>query len=200
MVSCAPKPSQTPAGRVVHQRQQTAVRAAIFEPRMETAIELHQLAEVPHAGATTPMRTALAGPAPQPGRHHPAPQRFVIDRDPVFTRQMLRRERRPESLVHTAAVFLANQRQHPLLRPRRRRPIRGASGAPMFEALRTLGAVAAVQALRLPVAHLHQLGRRSQLQGPRGDARQDPRTLCRTHRRPPQSTTSSEVVSLGGHF
>jgi hypothetical protein len=147
--------SQAPAGRVVHQRQQTALRTAIFKPGMNAAIELHQLAEVRHAGATTSMRTALARPAPQPGRQHPSPQRFVIDRDPVFTRQMLGGERRPESLVHAPAVFLANQRQHPSLRPRLRRPIRGASRAPMFEALRTLGPVAPVQALRLPVAHLH---------------------------------------------
>ena len=76
---------------------------------MKTAIELHQLAEVRHACATTPMRTALARATPQPLRQHPAPQRLVIDAEPVLARQVLGRQRRAETLVHPAAIFLATQ-------------------------------------------------------------------------------------------
>ena len=72
---------------------------AIFEPRMKAAVQLHQLAEVRLALPAPPMRTALPRATPQPRRQHPPPQRFVIDRQPVFTRQMLGRQRRPKSLV-----------------------------------------------------------------------------------------------------
>jgi hypothetical protein len=117
------EPTQAPAGRIVHQRQQTAVGAAILHPGMKTAIQLHQLAEMRHALPTPAMRTALPRPAPQARGHHPPSQRLMIDGHAVFTRQMLRRQRRPKALVDPPAVLLANQRQNAFAKSRRRPPI-----------------------------------------------------------------------------
>jgi hypothetical protein len=90
---------------------------------MKTAIELHELAKVRLAFAPSPMRPPLPRPTPQSGRQHPATQRLVMDGDPVFTGQVLGRQRRPKPLVDPAAVFLAHQREHSLANLPRRRPI-----------------------------------------------------------------------------
>jgi hypothetical protein len=160
---------------------------------MKTAIELHELAEMGLPLSATTMRTALPRPTPQPRGQQPPPQRLVIDRDAVFTREVLRRQRRAKALVHAAAVFLAHQRQHLLPQPPWRRPIRGAAHAPMLQPARTFGPIPAIQALRLPVAHRHHRRRRSQRQRSRRDPCQhaSPLQLRRTHCRPPQSTTST---------
>ena len=103
-----PPPRSFPARRTApasgrsHRRPASADSSA--GPRssnhaMKAAVQLHQLAEVRLALAPPPMRTALPRATPQPRRQHPPPQRFVIDRQPVFTRQMLGRQRRPKALV-----------------------------------------------------------------------------------------------------
>ena len=203
IVSCAPnRPRLRPVASSTSVSKQLC-GPAIFKPRMKAAIELHQLAEVRLALAPPAMRAALPRAAPQPRRQHPPPQRFVIDRQPVFTRQMLGRQRRTEALVDAAAVLRADQRQHArraagVTSSDSTRDPRCDVSAPSRPAAR----YRPIQPLRLPVAHLHQRRRRSQRQRLRRDPRQYPRALqlSRTHRRPSQSTTSSEVVSLGGHF
>ena len=160
---------------------------------MKAAIELHQLAEVRLPLPPPAMRAPLARAAPQPRRQHPPPQRFVIDRQPVFTRQMLGRQRRPEPLVDAAAVLLPDQRQHPLPQPSRPSP--DSTRAPRCRCCSPFApcrAIPPIQPLRLPVAHLHQRRRRPQRQRPRRDPRQHarPPQLPRTHRCPSQSTTS----------
>ena len=103
---------QTSARRIVDHRQQATLRTALLKPRMKTAIELDQLAKVRFPLAPAPMRTPFPRPTPEARRQHPAPQRVVMHVHAILTGQVLRRQRRPEPLVHRAAVFLANQRQH----------------------------------------------------------------------------------------
>ena len=146
IVSCAPKRPETPPGRIVDHRQQATLRAAPLKPRMKTAIELHQLAEVRFPLAAAPMRTPLPRATPQARRQHPAPQRVVMHVHAVLAGQVLRRQRRPESLVDRAAVFLAHQRQDALALRRVPGRIGPAAGAAMFQASRALGPVAAIQA------------------------------------------------------
>ena len=133
------KGPQTPAGRVIDHRQQTTRRAAAFKPGMKTAIELHQLAEVGHPLATTPMRTAPPRAAPEARRQHPAPPRVVVHVHAVFARQVLRRQRRPESLVHRTAVLLPDQGED--LLPFGRLPRRTRANTPARVSSRVLIAV-----------------------------------------------------------
>ncbi len=77
---------------VVHHIHHTAVRAALLEPRVEGAIQLHQFSKMFFALAALPMRAfAAALAAPQSGLQHPAPQSLGIDRQTIFFGQMLRR-------------------------------------------------------------------------------------------------------------
>ena len=193
------KPPQRLARRVIDERQQTALRPAPFEPRVKTAVHLDQFAEMRLALPPAPMRAALAHAAPQARGQHPPPQRFVIDRHPVFTRQMLRRQRRPKALIDPAAVFLPHERQHSLPNLPGDRVLRRAPRAPMFQACSSISPVSPIQPLRLAIAHLHQHRRRPQSQRPGSHSGQHAPALqlVRAHRCPSQSTTSSEVVSLG---
>ena len=122
----------------------------------------------------------------------------MMDRQTVFTRQMLGRKRRPESLGASAAVLLPDQGQHSLPQPRWRRAIRRATGASVLQPFRACPTVTAVQPLRLAIAHLHQCRRRSQLQRARRDPCQHARAsqlsvliAVRPNPRPP------EVASIG---
>src|SRR5258706_2288804 len=102
------EPADAPACRIVDHRQQATRRPPLLQPRMHAAIELHQLAKVHHALPPPPMRTALPRATPQTGRQHPPPQRVVMHLQAVLTRQVLRRQRRPEPLADRAAVFLGS--------------------------------------------------------------------------------------------
>jgi hypothetical protein len=77
---------------------------------MKAPIELHQLAEMRFALASTTVRASLPASAPQTGGQHPSPQRVVMDVHAILARQVLGRERRPKPLVNGAAVFLTDQR------------------------------------------------------------------------------------------
>src|SRR4029077_10056235 len=121
-------------GGVIHHVDQTALRAALLQPRVEAPVHLHQLPKVllaltpPTVGSTLPL------PTPQPFRQHPASQRFAIDLQPILGFQVLRRQRRPKPFAHRPAVLLPYQLQHlpPKLRLVRtmRRPAPDAGGAP----------------------------------------------------------------------
>src|SRR5207253_6403902 len=109
-----PQPPQRLPGRIVDEREQTARGRAPFEPPMNTAVHLDQLTEVRLALPPPPMRAALPRATPQTRHQHPPPQRFMVDGEPVLTRQMLGRQRRPKPLIDHAAVLLTDERQHPL--------------------------------------------------------------------------------------
>src|SRR6266850_244417 len=96
---------------------------------MKAAIELHQLAKVRPALPPAPMRAALPRATPQTGRQHPPPQRVVMHVQVVLTRQVLRRQRRPEPLADRAAVFLADQREDAVALGRGTRRIRATARA-----------------------------------------------------------------------
>src|SRR5690606_12411060 len=58
------EPRERPASPIVDEIHHPTARAAILVPRMEAAVELHQLAEVRLALAPLPMRRAFPRPTP----------------------------------------------------------------------------------------------------------------------------------------
>ena len=199
-----PRPRWFPARRTARgsgpsrRRPASASSSPAHDPRttaMKTAIELDQLAEMRFPLSPPTMRTALARTAPQARRQHPPPQRFVIDGDPVLTRQMLGRQRRARS---------ARPRRHCISPARSPTPASAlfaavarfdaSSGAAMFEALGALRAVPSGQPLRLAIAHIHQRRRPPQRQRPRRHPRQDPRPLSA----PSYSSPSAPIRDLLG--
>src|SRR5713226_4930994 len=193
-----PEPPLRLPGRIVDEREQTALRPATFEPPMKATVQLDQLPKVRLALAAPSMRAALSRATPQARHQHPPAQRFVIDGHPIFSRQMFGRQRRPKALVDPAAVFLPDEREHPLPNRYLDRLIRRAPSAPMFQARGPFPPVPPIQPLRLAIAHVHQRRRRTQAQRPCGHTCQHAPALQlpRAHRCPSQSTTSLEVVSL----
>src|SRR3990167_5136371 len=99
---------------------------------MEAAIELDQLAEMRLALPPRAMGRPFTGPTPQAGGQHPAAQRVVMHRDPVFTGQMLGGQRWPKPHVDRPAVLLPHERQHPLSLRRGPRMIRRLPGTAML--------------------------------------------------------------------
>src|SRR3954465_6669268 len=96
-----------PAGRVIDEHQQRALRPAILKPPMLAAVDLNQLANAlaPRTGLVNPFQTLLAVD-PQPIRDHPLAQRLPTESDPVQLAQLLRRQGRAE-----IPITLANDRQ-----------------------------------------------------------------------------------------
>jgi hypothetical protein len=80
--------------------------AAVFEPPVLAAIDLHQLADAlaPMAGLVD-MLAPLLAVSPNPGCDHPQPQRLAAERDPVPLVQLLGRQSRTE-----IPILLANDR------------------------------------------------------------------------------------------
>ena len=97
-----------PAGRVVDEHQQGALRPAILEPPMLAAVDLHQFADAvaPLARLMNPLPPLLAI-EPKPGFDHPQPQRLAGERNAVTSRQLLGGQRRAE-----IRVVLAHDPQH----------------------------------------------------------------------------------------
>src|SRR3954463_4647400 len=72
--SPSPKPA---AGRIVHEHQKGAGRAAVLEPAVLAAVDLDQLAQV-LAAMTRRLKALALGPRePKPGLDHPVAQRLA---------------------------------------------------------------------------------------------------------------------------
>src|SRR5262249_17254813 len=147
------------ARRIVDERQQTALGPAALQPVMETAIELHELAEMHLALPPAAVRTPFARATPEPGGEHPAPQRFVINEHVILGRQVLGGQRRAEPLIHRAAILLADQAERPLPDVGRRRPIRWTTRAPVLQTLRAFDPIAPIHPFGLAIADIQQSGR-----------------------------------------
>ena len=126
-----------PAGRVVDEHQQGALRPAILKPPMLAAVDLHQLADAlaPVAGLMNPLAPLLAI-EPQPVFDHPQPQRLAAERDPVHLAQLLGRQGRAE-----IPVALANDRQRLGAKRLGLAPVARATAPLRDQARRTLGPV-----------------------------------------------------------
>src|SRR5260370_7415410 len=72
---------------VIHHVHQTTSRPSFFKPRMETAIQLHQVAIVFPPLPALPVRFASAHAAPHPLPHHPPPHRLPPPLPPTPIRQ-----------------------------------------------------------------------------------------------------------------
>src|SRR4051812_3884786 len=96
-----------PAGRVIDEHQQRALRPAILKPPMLAPVDLNQLADAlaPRTRLVNPFQALLAVD-PQPIRHHPLAQRLPTERNPVQLAQLLRCQGRAE-----IPITLANDRQ-----------------------------------------------------------------------------------------
>src|SRR5665213_3494806 len=177
-------------GRVVHHVHQASLSGPDLIPVMETAVHLHQLAKVRAPIAPLAMLLALACLAPQTLRQHPPPQRFRVNLQLIFARQVLCRQRRPEAAV-LFLYFLQNLL--PLFGgPRSVGP---SPCIPMLEPRYSPRLVALPQPLGLPVAHPHQHRAIRKPKSPRLHPRQHSASLqlSLTQCCPPHST------SFGGH-
>ena len=96
-----------PAGRVVDEHEQRALRPAILKPPMLATVDLHQFAGAlaPVAGLMNALQALLAI-EPQPSLDHPKAQGLAAENDPVQLAQLLGRQGRTE-----IPVALANERQ-----------------------------------------------------------------------------------------
>ena len=168
---------------------------------METAIELHQLARVGAPLAAVPVRPPFPRATPQARGQHPPTEGFVMNGQAILARQVLGRQGRPKTLVHTSAVLVSNQPQRPLPHSRGRPSVGRLAHRSMLEPLRARLAVPSPEPFDLTVADTQHAGRRFQRQRPRLHPRHHfhTRQLPPTHRRPPHLATST-VASLRGHF
>src|SRR5438445_961938 len=188
-------------GGVIDHIDQAALGTALLQPGVKDAIHLHHLAKVFLALPPTTVYPPLPLAAPQPLRQHPAPQRFGIHPQSILRGQVLRRQRRTETLAHPTAVLFPHQMQH--LPPKLRvvSTMRGPSCAAVLQTRSPLFPIPLPPPLRLPLPQPHQPPRNHHPQllaahsGPHLDSPQPPLAhLC-----PPQSGLLSEVV-LRGHF
>ena len=96
-----------PARRIIHKSQQRARRAAILEPGVLRAVDLHQFAQAIAPPARL-MRRGETMPTvlPQPIRDHPTAQGLARNRTAVMLCQLLRRQARAK-----VAIPLPHDRQ-----------------------------------------------------------------------------------------
>ncbi len=124
---------QQPAGRVVDEHQQSALRTAILKPPMLAAVDLHQLAD---ALAPLARLMNLLATEPQPVFDHPHSQGLAADRDLVHFAQLLGRQGWAE-----IPVALPNDRQRLDTKLLRLAPVARAAAPLRDQARRTRGAV-----------------------------------------------------------
>src|SRR5260370_6944532 len=98
---------------VIHHVHQTTSRPSFFKPRMETAIQLHQVAIVFPPLPALPVRFASAHAAPQPLRQHPASRRLLPHFQPILIRQMFCCQLRSKPLLLRSRALLPDK-PHPL--------------------------------------------------------------------------------------
>src|SRR5208282_2262794 len=95
-------------GRIIDQMHQAVLPSPFLQPAMETAIHLHQLAEM--SLRLPPLPVGLAPPHwLLPALPQPAPQRLGTYNHPVIGGQMLARQRRTKIAV-AFAIALQNRR------------------------------------------------------------------------------------------
>ena len=136
------------ARRVVDEDQQRTGFAAVFEPAVFRAVDLHQFA---HALAPEPrlMKTpALLARQPHASLDQPLAQRLPRDLDAVPLDQHLRRKRRTE-----VTVVLPDQLQHQLAHARSQLVARRPSSTLVDQGTAPAILVPGRQPLRLPQAH-----------------------------------------------
>src|SRR5712691_302984 len=189
------------AGSVIDEIDQAARRAALLQPVVKTAVQLHHLPKVLLALAPSSVPPPLPLATPQPFRQHPASQRFGIHRQPILRCQVLRRQRRPEALTDRPTVLLAHPPQHLLPKLLLVSTMRGLSRAAVLQTRGAFLPIPLPQPLGLPVAHAHQPRRihHPQLLAPHSCQHFYSSQLPLAHLHPPQSDLLSEVL-LGGHF
>ena len=147
-------------GRVIDHVHQAAAFAALLQPLVKAAVQLHQLAEMRPPLAPLTVRLTLAHPllsaCPQP-----PPQRFGAHRQALLA-QVLGRQRRTEVGV---LLPIPPQRAFPELLPIA--TVRLAPAAQVTQPLRASVPKPHPHSLRLTVTQPHQLRRFHQLQVPR---------------------------------
>jgi hypothetical protein len=79
---------------------------------METPIHLHQLSKVRLPLSPLPMCSPSPFSAPQPFLQHPSSQRLNPNLNPVFMRQVLRRQRWSKALSWLSSILFPDQTQH----------------------------------------------------------------------------------------
>jgi hypothetical protein len=151
-----------PAGRIVDEDQQRALRPAILEPPMLAAVDLYQLADAfaPIAGLVNALQ-ALFAIEPQPVRDHPLAHRLAAENCLVQFAQLLRRQGRAK-----IPIALANDRQR--LGPQLLwlAPIAGTTASLRDQACRTLGPVSLQKPKYLTPLKPQQSCRRRDRQAP----------------------------------
>src|SRR5271169_5525956 len=145
-----------PAGRVVDEHEQRALRPAILKPPMLATVDLHQF-----AGAFAPVARlmnalqALLAIEPQPSLDHPKAKGLAAENDPVQLAQLLGRQGRAE-----IPVALANERQCLGANLLGFASVTGATTALRYKTRRTLGPICPQKPEYLTPLKTQQLSRR----------------------------------------
>jgi hypothetical protein len=150
-----------PAGRVVDKHQQGALRAAILEPPMLAAVDLHQFANTLAPRPRLVDALALLAIKPQPGFHHPLPQRLPANGNPMILAQLLGRQSRAK-----IPVPLADDRQNRAPQRLGLAPVAAATASLRDQAARTFDPVGLQQPKHLPSPKPEQLRCRRGCQPP----------------------------------
>ena len=147
-------------GRIIDQVHQAVLPSPFLQPAMETAVHLHQLAEM--RLRLSPLPVWLASPHRLlPALPKPAPQRLSAYNHPVIAGQMFARQRRTKIAV-AFAVALQNRRT----KLQSVTAVGLPTAAAMLQRLGPATSKPCQDTLRLPVADAHQLRRLGQTQAP----------------------------------
>src|SRR5215208_874202 len=143
-----------PAGGVIDEHQQRALRPAILKPPMLAAVNLNQFANAlaPRTGLVNAFQALLAV-NPQPIRDHPLAQRLPTESDPVQLAQLLGCQGRAE-----IPITLANDRQRRGPKLGRLAPVAGTTTPLRDQARRTLGPISLQKPKYLTPLKPQQLG------------------------------------------
>src|ERR1700676_1204966 len=145
-----------PAGRVVDENEQRALRPAILEPPMLAAIDLHQLTDAfaPVTGLVNALQALLAV-EPQPIRDHPFAHRLAAENDLMQLAKLLSRQCRAE-----IPIPFPNDRQHLGAKRLGLAPVARTTPPLRNQACRALGAVGLQKPEYLTPLQTQQLRRR----------------------------------------
>src|ERR1700693_3132083 len=170
-----------PAGRVVDEHKQRALRPAILKPPMLATVDLHQFsgAFAPVAGLMNALQ-ALFAIEPQPSLDHPKAKGLAAENDPVQLAQLLGRQGRAE-----IPVALAHDRQRLGANRLGLAPVAGATTAVRYQTRRTLGPICPQKAEYLTPLETQQLRR------PRG--RQPSLIQVPQHLKPPKLSIAHQL-------